>query len=231
MIPSAGSKHSDVLIGETLDDLYYGRATISSIPRITVVWIDGKWYSVDNRRLWIFKQLEKLGKCGKIPVHIGCDISDEKLTITNDGFSVRLRGLPGGNCYSKLKKSVDPPRQLYHSQRPSLAGTFLLSSRSDSFFDGYSSSVSNFARQSSTVSARPKSNFRSRRAPLFDDDAIFGDSVPSSSHSDFRNRLEQTSKQETNTGAVVTDAPSDCVWFILFLIFILFVIFLTTNTR
>ncbi|KAH3729993.1 hypothetical protein DPMN_055972 [Dreissena polymorpha] len=54
--------HSGVLIGQTVDDICTGKTNISDIPKITVVKLDGKWVTANNRLLWVFLQLEKLGK-------------------------------------------------------------------------------------------------------------------------------------------------------------------------
>ena len=89
--------HSFYLLGETVDEISAGRTSLSSIPKITVVYKFGKWYTADNRRLWVFRQLEKRGKCNKIPVYVGYDIREEKFTTANDGITVRVRGNPWGH--------------------------------------------------------------------------------------------------------------------------------------
>ncbi|XP_045204471.2 uncharacterized protein LOC123557206 [Mercenaria mercenaria] len=91
-------------IGETLDVICEGRCSVNDIPTITVVERDGKWTTADNRRLWVFRQLERLGKCEKIHVQKGYYIPSGKLTSFNGGESVSVRGSPGG--YWHLKPSV-----------------------------------------------------------------------------------------------------------------------------
>ncbi|KAH3896168.1 uncharacterized protein LOC127864356 [Dreissena polymorpha] len=93
--------HSGVLIGQTLDDICDGRTNINSIPRITVVNRNGKWVTADNRRLWLFRQLERLGKCTNINVYEGYSIPAAKLTSTNGGVTVYVRRSPGGNWHSR----------------------------------------------------------------------------------------------------------------------------------
>ena len=105
------TNHSEEQIGTTLDDLYYGRIKIEKIPKITVVKRDdGKWYTANNRRLWIFHHLEGAGKCSEIEVLIGTSLS--RFTTENGGTSVRIyRGNdPGGAC----RRFVTPviPRQI-----------------------------------------------------------------------------------------------------------------------
>jgi hypothetical protein len=51
---------------QSLDELVEGRCRISAIPTISVVWRNEKWVTADNRRLWVFRHLEKLGKCTTI---------------------------------------------------------------------------------------------------------------------------------------------------------------------
>lgn len=86
-------------IGVTLDDLCEGKMSVSDLPRITVCKKDGKWYTADNRRLWMFKHMERLGKLNYIEVCVGSfsiDIGSSKFTTSNDGKSVEIRGEPGG---------------------------------------------------------------------------------------------------------------------------------------
>ena len=87
-------------MGETLDDLCEGRISVCDIPDIAVEQKDGKWFTGDNRRLWVFRHLERLGKCTFITVDEGY-ISSDKFTTINRGASVRVRGNPGGRWYSK----------------------------------------------------------------------------------------------------------------------------------
>jgi hypothetical protein len=48
-------------VHETLDSLRKDSSYIHNIPRIKVVTDGEKYYSMNNRRLWVFKQLEKEG--------------------------------------------------------------------------------------------------------------------------------------------------------------------------
>ncbi|KAH3858218.1 uncharacterized protein LOC127871584 [Dreissena polymorpha] len=95
------SSHNGSRIGDTLDDVCEGRCPLSSIPKITVVNRDGKWVTADNRRLWVFRELERLGKCDTIPVRISTYIPEAKLTSYNGGTSVRVRGPAGGYWHNK----------------------------------------------------------------------------------------------------------------------------------
>jgi hypothetical protein len=55
-------------IGEVLDDIMEDRFPISKLPTIEVKCIDGRYVSCDNRRLWILKQLERLGRVNQVSV-------------------------------------------------------------------------------------------------------------------------------------------------------------------
>ena len=43
-------------IDDTLDELFNGEICVDDIPPIRVVQYYGEYYSLDNRRLWVFKQ-------------------------------------------------------------------------------------------------------------------------------------------------------------------------------
>ncbi|XP_060596162.1 uncharacterized protein LOC132750235 [Ruditapes philippinarum] len=93
---------TNTLIGETLDDLYEDRLSVSDIKRISVAPVNGKWFSLDNRRLWVFRQLEKIGKCRYVTVNVKKKIDAARLTTKCGGKEVYVRGSPGGHCYGYL---------------------------------------------------------------------------------------------------------------------------------
>ncbi|KAH3858195.1 hypothetical protein DPMN_100814 [Dreissena polymorpha] len=95
------SSHNRAKIEETLDNICEGGCSIHSIPSITVASHDGKWMTVDNRRLWVFKELERLGKCYNVDVEVGYSIPSAKLTTTNGGVTIDVRGSPGETWYTK----------------------------------------------------------------------------------------------------------------------------------
>ena len=72
-------------------ELLQGGKRVTDIPRITVVRSQGHWFSVDNRRLWVFKQVYSGTKA--IPVYQG--VQDHrfwnKFTTNNGGRQIRLR--------------------------------------------------------------------------------------------------------------------------------------------
>lgn len=98
-------------IGQTLDDILSGRCNVNSIPRISVVYRHGHWFTVDNRRLWVFQKAEERGKCDKILVYETSFIDDEKFTTTNEGRSVQVRGDPGGNLWRPRRYPINKERR------------------------------------------------------------------------------------------------------------------------
>ena len=100
------NKFSDgTLIGRLLDDIVIGRCFVSAIKMIEVKLVDGLWYSADNRRLWVFKQLEFLGHCPFITIKVIRKINWEKCTSENGGRDVSIRGgEPEGIWFSKAEE-------------------------------------------------------------------------------------------------------------------------------
>ncbi|XP_053385950.1 uncharacterized protein LOC128550627 [Mercenaria mercenaria] len=103
------------MIGETLDDLCEGRCQLSSFPKIRVTKRDSKWFTTDNRRLWVFRQLYRLEKCGEIPVIVTGSIPPKKMSTGNGGLSVSVRGIggPGGMWHLKPDGAGSNPDGTY----------------------------------------------------------------------------------------------------------------------
>eukprot|EP00477_Mikrocytos_mackini_P002552 GAHX01002887.1.p1 GENE.GAHX01002887.1~~GAHX01002887.1.p1 ORF type:complete len:345 (+),score=37.46 GAHX01002887.1:299-1333(+) len=96
-------------IGETLDDILTGRINVNSIPSISVYNKNGKWFTADNRRLWVFQEAEKRGKCSEIYVRETFYIVYNKFTTMNNGASVYVRGNPGGYQWQRMPiKEIQP---------------------------------------------------------------------------------------------------------------------------
>ena len=113
---SISNKFSDgTLIGMLLDDIVFGRCFVSGIKMIQVMCADGVWYSADNRRLWVFKQLELLGHCPLVMVKVVRQINWAKCTSKNGGIKVSIRGgQPGGICYT-LAEEMRQKLKTYYS--------------------------------------------------------------------------------------------------------------------
>ena len=86
-------------IGDTLDQLLIDSSYIQRIPNIQVVERNGTLFSMDNRRLWVFKKAEEFGCFEKIAVIRTRKFNRNKFTTKNGGTSIRVRGDPGGNIW------------------------------------------------------------------------------------------------------------------------------------
>lgn len=73
--------HHEKMIGETLDDILLGKCKITDVPPIKVIQRRGLLVTADSWRLWIFKQLQMLGKCDKIVVEHPISIDSRKKFI------------------------------------------------------------------------------------------------------------------------------------------------------
>jgi hypothetical protein len=101
--------HGNTCIGETLDQLLNGNSSVQSIPNISVAQRNCKWFTSDNRRLWVFRKAEEIGFLKQIKVKKIGYISDDKLTTENGGTSIRVRrGGPGGNTWRTWKPKLPP---------------------------------------------------------------------------------------------------------------------------
>lgn len=98
-------------IGETLDDIITGKINVNSIPTISVLKKDGQWFTADNRRLWVFQEAEKRGKCTEIYVRETSYINYNKFTTINNGISVEVRGNPGGYLWQKMPVTKNHPKE------------------------------------------------------------------------------------------------------------------------
>ncbi|CAE7879447.1 unnamed protein product [Symbiodinium sp. KB8] len=99
-------------------ELMSDQKTLMQIPRITVVRHEGRWFSVDNRRLWVFNQVFPGSK--SIPVCHG--IQDHrfwnKLTTTDGGRTVRVRC---GACQRSMTRGSPGDRSPRSERRGSAA--------------------------------------------------------------------------------------------------------------
>ena len=108
------TSHGNTYIGETLDQLLRGHCNVNSIPTISVVKKYGKWYTSDNRRLWVFRKAEELGFLETIDVNETYYLNENKFTTENGGESIRVRGrTPGGSLWISWK----PKRPISSCQR------------------------------------------------------------------------------------------------------------------
>ncbi|XP_045203707.1 uncharacterized protein LOC123556793 [Mercenaria mercenaria] len=155
--------------GETLDELCEDRISVSDIKRISVAKVKSQWFTWDNRRLWVFRHLERLGKCHRIPVRHSNPIADSRLTTKCGGHSVYVRGEPGGFWYRQASNS-------FSLQPTSRSSTKMSSSGSSSSGRPFntSSNRSSITGPSSTRwpsyrPSLPQNNWPSSDSPSFTD--------------------------------------------------------------
>jgi hypothetical protein len=91
-------------IGETLDQLLEDSSYIQNIPNIEVVEINGKLFSMDNRRLWVYKKAEELGSLEKIDVIRTSSFNRNKFTM--DSYIVGLKINPIRYCKIQFSGNV-----------------------------------------------------------------------------------------------------------------------------
>lgn len=68
------------LLSQTLDELKNKIITSNDIPKITVMFDGSNYYSLNNRRLWIFKQCKQLNILNEIVVYIKYIKPDKRYT-------------------------------------------------------------------------------------------------------------------------------------------------------
>lgn len=80
-------------IHDTLKMCQEDPMAIHQIPTMRVCMKNGKWFTLDNRRLWIFRRLEEGGHITNVDVNVVSSdrLSARKFTTTNGGVSVRIR--------------------------------------------------------------------------------------------------------------------------------------------
>ncbi|KAH3867157.1 hypothetical protein DPMN_030282 [Dreissena polymorpha] len=107
-------------IEDLLKDIVAGRCFASSVKPIEVASVNGTWYSNDNRRLWVFQELERLGRLTKTRVKVVKRVQPTKFTTMNKGISVSIRG---GNADSKVFQSDTCTSKSGKKKRPSSSPT------------------------------------------------------------------------------------------------------------
>lgn len=100
------TRHHNKTIGETLDDIISGKCAITSLPTINVIKKGNNWVTADNRRLWVFKKLQKLEKCHTITAVVTDYIKPTKCHIL---ANTRVRGYEGGTLWRSLESKQHNP--------------------------------------------------------------------------------------------------------------------------
>jgi hypothetical protein len=89
---SIGAEFSDGRsVAEVIDDLKFGRTNADEIPPIRIFERDGKKYTLDNRRLYVFQQA---GVDIRFQRATAAEVENQswKFTTQNDGTSIVVRG-------------------------------------------------------------------------------------------------------------------------------------------
>ncbi|VDI52552.1 Hypothetical predicted protein [Mytilus galloprovincialis] len=104
------------LIGKRLDNLVNETEKISDIRTVRVKNVHGRWYTLDNRRLWVFRNYQKITLQSYsqtfIPVLVWDDFESQNQLIfaaNNTGDEVKIHNglLPGGETYKRVE-SIHP---------------------------------------------------------------------------------------------------------------------------
>ncbi|CAH1786235.1 unnamed protein product, partial [Owenia fusiformis] len=82
---------------ETFISLVRNEVAVATLPKLEVAMIDGKfWVTSGNRRLYLFKILNKWGLCDIIKVKVKTTINEyvftQRFTTNNGGTTVKVRG-------------------------------------------------------------------------------------------------------------------------------------------
>jgi len=101
-------------IGDALDDLITGRLKVTSFPNIIATKRPGenKWYTIGNRRLWIFHHYEAYLRDRGQSLYINVDVEeycssyDRYFNSTNGGTSVTY--IQGRSPNGFLWKTITP---------------------------------------------------------------------------------------------------------------------------
>lgn len=79
------------LLQETLDEIIAGKTTIEDIPMISVIYDGIRYFSLNNRRLWVFKELAKLGKLEKIKVNLKKPVTRNEMKLCQNQLSLNAK--------------------------------------------------------------------------------------------------------------------------------------------
>lgn len=113
--------HSGQRLDATIDAMLQDEANPDDIPMITVVRHDGHVFSLDNRRLFVFRVLAMRRGLSQVPVRIVPKSSvnwEAKFTTQNDGATIRVRG--DGSRY-QVDANFAPPRRVNGRARQRIA--------------------------------------------------------------------------------------------------------------
>jgi hypothetical protein len=79
------------LIQETINQLETNQIDINDIPLIQIMYINGEYYSMNNRRLFTFKYLQKIGKLNEISARLKIASKKECLKYTRENCALEAK--------------------------------------------------------------------------------------------------------------------------------------------
>jgi hypothetical protein len=79
------------LLQETLDELCIGTLQIAEIPLISVIYDGSRYFSLNNRRLWVFKEMAKKGLLTKIAVNLKKPVTRSELKLCQNQLSLNAK--------------------------------------------------------------------------------------------------------------------------------------------
>ena len=80
-------------VNDTIDQIAKGCMSVEELPKIAVIKKDGYYYSLDNRRLYVYRVLHYRGLLENVIVnHVSSSLfQPEKFTTINNGNSIFVR--------------------------------------------------------------------------------------------------------------------------------------------
>lgn len=79
------------LLEQTLADIQGGVTDVLAIPKIRVIFDGDRYYSMNNRRLWVFKELKKSGHLAKIAVELRNAVSNSEKRLGKNTLSLTAK--------------------------------------------------------------------------------------------------------------------------------------------
>ncbi|CAC5392929.1 unnamed protein product [Mytilus coruscus] len=166
------------LIGDTLDELLTESISLKDIPTISTVIKYGKFYTADNRRLWVFRKAEELGFLYEIEVNQGTQRNfrankKTKFTTKNDGISIRIRGSgdPGGKTWRTWKPNTfqEVNENTVSKSASHASGIYASERRTNVIQDSFCNKTITEAQHPSTYKSSYRNNYYSRPCYRCDD--------------------------------------------------------------
>ncbi|KAJ3024394.1 UNVERIFIED_CONTAM: hypothetical protein HDU68_008218 [Siphonaria sp. JEL0065] len=79
------------LLTDTLEQIRSGQLSVSDLPLIRVIFDGTKYYSMNNRRLWVMKELKKSGHLSTVVVELRPAVSNSEKRLGQNTLSLVAR--------------------------------------------------------------------------------------------------------------------------------------------